>query len=202
VPAPGLVVAVDIGTTGVKAAVVDAAAVSHAAAEREYPTASPRPGWAVQDPDLVAGLSTAAVREALAKAVAAGKPVAGVAFSGSMHSLLALADGTPLTPSVTWADGRAGTQAERLRASGEWLALHRRTGTLVHPMSPLVKLLWFREQAPDVWQRAAHWVGIKDYVLFRLTGLPIRRAARRRWPSRAAPCSRTSRHSRSEEAGS
>jgi gluconokinase len=172
VPAPGLVAAVDIGTTGVKAAAVDAAAASHAAAEREYPTASPRPGWAVQDPDVVAGCSAAAVGEALAKVGAAGKPVAGVAFSGAMHSLLALAaDGTPLTPSVTWADGRAGAQAERLRVSGEWLALHRRTGTPVHPMSPLVKLLWFREQAPDVWQRAAHWVGIKDYVLFRLTGL-------------------------------
>jgi sugar (pentulose or hexulose) kinase len=38
-------------------------------------------------------------------------------------------------------------------------------------MSPLVKLLWFREHAPDVWRRAAHWVGIKDYVLFRLTGV-------------------------------
>ena len=169
-PAPGLVAAVDIGITGVKAAAVDAAAVSHAAAAREYPTLSPRPGWAVQDPDVVAGLSAAAVREALAKAVAAGKPVAGVAFSGAMHCLLALAaDGTPLTPAVTWADGRAGAQAERQRASGEWLALHRRTGTAVHPMSPLVKLLWFREQAPDVWQRAAYWVGIKDYLLFRLT---------------------------------
>jgi sugar (pentulose or hexulose) kinase len=36
---------------------------------------------------------------------------------------------------------------------------------------PLVKLLWFREQQPDVWQRAAHWVGIKEYVLYRLAGL-------------------------------
>ncbi|MFL6272677.1 MAG: gluconokinase [Actinomycetes bacterium] len=171
-PAPGLVVAVDIGTTGVKAAAVDAAGVSHGAADREYPTASPRPGWAVQDPDVVAGCSAAAVGEALAEAGAAGKPVAGVAFSGAMHSLLALAaDGTPLTPSVTWADGRAAAQAQALRDSGEWLALHRRTGTPVHPMSPLVKLLWFREHAPDVWRRAAHWVGIKDYVLFRLTGV-------------------------------
>jgi gluconokinase len=172
VPDPGLVVAVDIGTTGVKAAAVDAAAVSHAAAEREYPTDSPRPGWAVQDPDVVAGYSAAAVGEVMAKVGAAGQPVAGVAFSGAMHSLLALAaDGTPLTPSVTWADGRAAAQAERLRGGDKWLALHRRTGTPVHPMSPLVKLLWFREHAPYVWRRAAHWIGIKEYVLFRLTGL-------------------------------
>jgi gluconokinase len=172
VPDSGLVVAVDIGTTGVKAAAGDAAGVGHGAADREYPTASPRPGWAVQDPDVVAGYSAAAVGEVMAKLRAAGKPVAGVAFSGAMHSLLALAaDGTPLTPSVTWADGRAVAQALALRHSGEWLALHRRTGTPVHPMSPLVKLLWFRKHAPDVWRRAAQWLGIKDYVLFRLTGV-------------------------------
>jgi gluconokinase len=171
-PDPGLVVAIDIGTTGVKAAAVDAAAVSHAAAAREYPTQSPRPGWAVQDPDVVVGMSAAAVAEVMAKVRAAGRRVAGVAFSGAMHSLIALgADGSPLTPSVIWADGRASAQARRLRDSGEWLALHRRTGTPVHPMSPLVKLLWFREESPDVWHRAAHWVGIKEYVLFRLTGL-------------------------------
>jgi gluconokinase len=172
VPDPGLVVGVDIGTTGVKAAAVDTAAVSHGSAEREYPTQSPFPGWSVQDPEVVAAATAAVVREVTAKADAAGRPVVGVAFSSAMHSLIALApDGSPLTPSVTWADGRAAAQARRLRETGEWLALHRRTGTPVHPMSPLVKLLWFREQLPEVWHRAAHWVGIKEYVLFRLAGL-------------------------------
>ena len=173
-PDPGLVVGVDIGTTGVKAAAVDDAAVSHGGAEREYPTESPFPGWSVQDPDVVAAAAAAVVREVTARAGAAGRPIVGVAFSGAMHSLIALApDGSPLTPSVTWADSRAAPQARRLRDSGEWLALHRRTGTPVHPMSPLVKLLWFREQQPEVWQQAAHWVGIKEYVLHRLTGLLV-----------------------------
>jgi gluconokinase len=169
---PGLVVGVDIGTTGVKAAAVDAAAVSHFGAEREYPTESPVPGWSVQDPDIVVAATAAVVREVTGRAGSAGRPIAGVAFSGAMHSLIALAsDGSPLTPSVTWADSRAAAQARQLRDSGEWLALHRRTGTPVHPMSPLVKLLWFREQQPEVWHRAAHWVGIKDYVLSWLAGL-------------------------------
>ena len=72
---------------------------------------------------------------------------------------------------MIWADERALPQARRLRESGEWLALHRRTGTPVHPMSPLVKLLWFREHEPEIWRNAAHWVGIKEYVLSRLTGV-------------------------------
>src|SRR4029079_8045816 len=52
-----------------------------------------------------------------------------------------------------------------------WIALHRRTGTPVHPMSPLVKLLWFREERPELWDRVAHWVGVKEYVLQRLAGV-------------------------------
>src|SRR5690606_25483597 len=47
---------------------------------------------------------------------------------------------------------------------------YARTGTPIHPMSPLVKLLWFREEAPDVWNRARQFVGIKEYVLLRLFG--------------------------------
>ena len=50
------------------------------------------------------------------------------------------------------------------------LALHRRTGTPMHPMSPLPKLLWFAEQEPKLFERVAHWVGIKDWVLLRLCG--------------------------------
>jgi gluconokinase len=166
------VIGVDIGTTGVKAVALDAAAVSHGAAEREYPTESAAPGWSTQDPDVVASATAAVVREVAAKSQAADQSIAGVTFSSAMHSLIALAaDGDPITPSVTWADGRAAAQAARLRRSGDWLALHRRTGTPIHPMSPLVKLLWYREERPETWRQAAHWVGIKEYVLSRLTGV-------------------------------
>ncbi|SFK70447.1 gluconokinase [Geodermatophilus ruber] len=171
-PEPGLVLGIDIGTTGVKVEAVDVAATSHCGAAREYPTESPHPHWSEQDPDVVAAATADAVREVAAGVGAAGRPIAGVAFSSAMHSLIGLAaDGTRLTPLVTWADGRAAVQARRLRESVDWLALHRRTGTPVHPMSPLVKLLWFRENRPDVWRRAAHWLGIKEYLLYRLTGL-------------------------------
>ncbi|HKE97944.1 MAG TPA: gluconokinase [Actinomycetes bacterium] len=169
--AADLVIGVDIGTSGVRAVALDAAAVSHGAAEREYPTRSPAPGRAEQDPDEVATATAAVVAEIAARVGATGRPVAGVTLSSAMHGLMALdSRGRPLTPLLTWADGRAAAQAERLRASGDQLALHRRTGMPVHPSSPLVKLLWFREEQPGTWRRAAHWIGIKEYVLGRLTG--------------------------------
>jgi len=169
---PGLVIAVDIGTTGVKVEAVDTAAVSFCGTQREYPTETSQPGWAEQDPDQVAAAVQEAVREVASGIAASGLTVAGVSFSAAMHDLIGLdADGKPLTPMLTWADGRAAAQARRLRASDDWLALHRRTGTPVHPMSPLVKLLWFREERPELWGRVAHWVGVKEYVLQRLAGV-------------------------------
>jgi gluconokinase len=86
-----------------------------------------------------------------------------------MHSLIGLdPDGRPLTPSITWADSRASMQAERIRGSAGGLALHRRTGTPIHPMAPLSKLVWFRELEPKLCEQVGHWVGIKEYVLLRM----------------------------------
>src|SRR5690606_10215993 len=57
-----------------------------------------------------------------------------------------------------------------LRASGEALELHDLTGTPVHPMTPLTKLMWFHRHDPATADRVRWWVGLKDYVLWRLTG--------------------------------
>jgi gluconokinase len=88
-----------------------------------------------------------------------------------MHSLMALDnDGRPLTPSLTYADNRASGQAQRIRDELDGLAIHRRTGTPIHPMSPLTKLLWFREEDPETFESAARWVSAKEYVFSRLFG--------------------------------
>jgi gluconokinase len=165
------VLAVDVGTTSTKAVLFDVSGAVVARAVHEYPLAAPRPGWAVQDPDLIAAAALDAVAAVAADARARQVTVAGLAVSTAMHSLLALdARRRPLTPSVTWADGRAAEQARRLRESPAGRRLGHRSGTPLHPMSPLAKLIWFREEQPGTFAAAAHWVGIKEYVLARLCG--------------------------------
>jgi gluconokinase len=160
----GVVIGVDMGTTSTKSVAYDHTGTVLASHSVGYPLNDPHPGYAEQDPDAI----HAAVLETVRR-VAAGREVTGLSFSTAMHSVIGLdADGTPLTPSVTWADSRASGQAERLRSSPGGLALHRRTGTPVHPMAPLVKLMWFHEQEPKLCERVAYWVGIKEYVLLRL----------------------------------
>jgi gluconokinase len=163
------VLGIDIGTTSTKAVLVGTDAVVRASGQAGYPLDAPRPGWAEQDAWAVLDAVVGAVREAVADRPA--DEVAGLAFSSAMHSLLGL-DGTrePVTPVITWADGRAAAQADRLRADPLGHALHRRTGTPVHPMSPLVKLPWLLQHDADGVAGVRCWAGIKEYVLAQLTG--------------------------------
>jgi gluconokinase len=166
-----VVLGVDIGTTATKVVAVDGTGAALAAARAGYPLEEPRPGEAVQRPEAILAAVTRTVTEAVAEVRRGGRGVAALCLGSAMHSLLALdGAGRPLTPSITWADERAAAEAERLRATPEGRALQRRTGTPVHPMSPLVKLLWFQAHAPQVTAAARHWMGIKEYVVTRLTG--------------------------------
>jgi gluconokinase len=169
VSATPAIIGIDIGTTSAKAGAFDADGAETGATEVAYPLLEPEPGWAVQEPGVVVEAVVAAARGAIAAARDAGLAVAGLSFSTALHSLVALDAGdAPITDILTWADQRAAAQAERLRA--ERPHLHGATGTPLHPMSPLTKLVWFREEAPEVFARAARWVGVKELVVHRLTG--------------------------------
>ena len=163
------VLGVDVGTTSAKAVVFDAHGRELGGAEQGYRLAEPAPGRAELDPGEVLDATLGVIREAAEAARAGGATVAGLSVSTAMHALLALGDGDrPLTRLVTWADTRAAAEAERLRA--EHPELHDRTGTPLHPMSPLPKLLWFAAREPEVFAAARRWVGVKELVLEALTG--------------------------------
>ena len=164
-----VVIGVDLGTTNTKAVAFRTDGTLEASHSVGYPLNEPHPGHAVQDPLLILAAVLESVRDVVSQVGA--HRVAGLSFSSAMHSLIGLSPaGDPLTDVVTWADTRSRVQAERLRASTGGLALHRRTGTPVHPMSPLPKLVWFREQEPKLCETVGFWVGIKEFVLLRLCG--------------------------------
>jgi gluconokinase len=164
-----VVLGVDIGTTSAKAVAFDADARELGRGEAGYPLLEPEHGQAVQDPAVVVDATLAAIRAATTAAREQGAQIAALSFSGAMHSLVGLdAQGRALTPLVTWGDMRATEQAERLRA--EHPELHDRTGTPLHPMSPLLKLVWFAEHEPETFSAVRRWAGIKELVVARLTG--------------------------------
>ncbi len=128
----------------------------------------PEPGYAEQDPDTIFR-DTSRVLERLVSGI--GVRPEGIAFSSAMHSLMALDDaGRPASPLMIWADNRSGQLADELRNSEEGRQQYRRTGIPIHAMTPACKLLWVLKEKPPGYSRASKYAGIKDYVIFRLTG--------------------------------
>ncbi|MGC4747363.1 gluconokinase [Micromonospora sp. DT201] len=164
-----VILGVNVGPTAVRAAAFALDGTVRHVATRTYPLLQPVPGWRVQDPDVL----VAATLEAIAACVAdtAGPEVVALALSSARYGLIGLdAAMTPMTPMLTRLDSRSSEAARDLRISGQSRELHRLTGTPVHPMSPLCKLMWFAHHEPYLCTTARWWIGLKDYVLYRLTG--------------------------------
>ena len=87
-----------------------------------------------------------------------------ISFSAAMHSLIAIdRNGVPLTKCITWADSRAVKWAEHIKQTyGQ--QIYMRTGTPIHPMSPLAKITWLRHEKQDIFNATDKFIGIKEYV--------------------------------------
>ena len=163
-----LVIGLDLGTTTCKALAVRPDGSVSASASNAYNIRSHLPGWAEQDPQAVWQTAVDTL-SAVASRLAA--PPSALSLSGAMHSLLPVTeDGTPLAAAMTWADTRAKAQARLLRGRTGSHGPYARTGCPLQPIYNPARLLWFRENNPEVFGRAAYFVSLKDWVLFRLTG--------------------------------
>jgi xylulokinase len=165
-------IGLDVGTTGCKAVVFDEDGALLASASREYPVDLPRPTWAEQDIDAVWELALTSMREAVATAgvrevAAIGLSVHGEAVTPVDASL------RPLRPTILGMDTRTAAQNEWLRERFGAQALFERTGMPIHTINTLPKLLWIREHEPDVWAAADRFLLVEDFLIARMTGLPV-----------------------------
>ena len=166
-----VLVGLDAGTTSTKAVTVGAEARVRDMASVGYPLLVPQRGWAELDARTLVDAAVSALVEVVAAARERGDTVVGLSLSAAMHGLVPMAeDGTPLGPLATWADGRARAQATALVADGRATGLHARTGTPVHPMSPMVKLAWWSEHDPDLMASTPRWGGVKELLVAALCG--------------------------------
>jgi gluconokinase len=166
-----VLVGLDAGTTATKAVTAGPDSVVRDVVSVGYPLLVPSPGWAELDPRRLMRAAVEALTDVVRAAQDRGDRVVGLSLSAAMHGLVPLTkDGTPLGPLATWADSRASAQAAALRADGRAQGLHARTGTPVHPMSPIVKLAWWAEQDPELMRSTARWGGVKELLVSALCG--------------------------------
>lgn len=168
-----MIVGVDIGTSGTKAVAFCTSGRVLADEQVGYPLLNPQPGWFEQDPKVLFDAVVKAIAMAVGEVRRNGMVIQRltVGFSSAMHGLIAMdKDDQLLTNCLIWADTRSESFAAKLKNSSEGLDIYLKTGTPIHPMSPLCKLCWLRANLPEIFKEAHKFISIKEYVFQRLFG--------------------------------
>ena len=169
-PGSDVLVALDIGTSGARAVAFDLDGVRQLEVRRGYPTGSPRPGWAEQDPRRWRSAGLAALGE-LVVHLGSRRRVLAIGLTGQCPSVVLLdAAHRPLTPGMIYRDNRATAEAAWLRDTFGAEALHRRTGHLPAAFHIAPKLRWLQRHAPEAWQRGALVLQPRDWLALTVTG--------------------------------
>jgi sugar (pentulose or hexulose) kinase len=158
---------VDIGTTHVKACAYDETGRFLGAAHRGTPTRRLRGGGAEYDAHAV---EHAAFEVIWQVAERFGPPRAIGVASMAESGFLVDESGEPLVPAVAWFDGRTAPQAVRWKERLDPIELFSRTGLHLAPRCSACKLEWHRENTPEAWSKAGGWLGMAEYLVFRMTG--------------------------------
>jgi len=174
---------IDISTTGNKALLIAADPTADVARPRaagmvvgtavsENPISAPKPLWSEQDPeDWWTGIQTA-IRQVLSETGIRGDEVIGVGLTGQMHGLVLLdKEGKVLRPSILWNDQRTGLQCEWITETVGFDSLLNWTGSPALPGFTAPKVIWVRDNEPEIYARAAQILLPKDYVRYKMTGV-------------------------------
>ncbi len=160
---------IDIGTSGVKAIVLDEGGALLGQGTASLSVSRPHDLWSEQDPDAWWAATNAAV---LAIDPALRAAVRGVGLAGQMHGATLLgADHRPLRPAILWNDGRSFTECAELQAAVP--DLRAITGNLAMPGFTAPKLLWVAKHEPAVFDQVRLVLLPKDYVRLQMTGLAM-----------------------------
>ncbi len=166
------VMGIDVGTTGTRAIIVrpDGHVVGAATGDHQ-PMLMLKPGWAEQEPVDWWEATIKAVRTALEAAGLKGEDIAAIGLSGQMHGVVLLdKTNAVLRPSLIWCDQRSQAQCDWItrKVGAERLIQLVSNPALTGFSAP--KMLWVRDNEPQIFERAVHFLLPKDYVRLRLTG--------------------------------
>lgn len=168
-----LVLAIDVGTSSVRAFVYDAQGdmVEGWGARRRYAVHTTQDGGVEIAVEALLDLVTDCISEALSAARAGAHRIVGVGCDTFWHSLMGVTgDHQAATPLYTWADTRSASAADALRRELDAAAVHQRTGAVLHSSYPPAKLKWLQTTQPKLFQSVRYWMSFGEYLHLRLFG--------------------------------
>lgn len=166
------VITIELGTNAVRVFAFSLSGELLASMKGSYPTFHIRPDYSEQDPEQIFITMLYVLKNLLNEKIHPQKiKVRCICFSASMHSVLAIDEnGVPLDNAITWSDNRGKKVAAALNASPACKKIYTATGTPIHPMSPLIKIAWIKENDKEKFKKSAKFLSIKSYIIQQLTG--------------------------------
>jgi xylulokinase len=167
-----LVLTLDVGTTALKGALFDLDGQMLAVRAREYALEYPGPDQVELDPEIYWEAAQAVIGEILIETSVAPERIRAVGITSQGETLIVLdQQGRPLRKAIVWLDNRAKAEAELIRAAFGRDKVYRVTGQQdIAPAWPASKILWIRRNEPEVFNKAAKFLMLEDYLVYRLTG--------------------------------
>ena len=162
---------IDIGTSACKVAVFDREGTVAAAASKDYPVYYPKEGWAEQNPVEWWEAVCKAIHKALEKGNIQAKDIAGVGIDGQSWSAIAIdKNGEVLANTPIWMDTRAQSICDRLNEEIGADAIFKVAGNSLQPSYTTAKILWYKENMPEIYGKIYKILQSNSYIAFCLTG--------------------------------
>lgn len=166
-----MLIAHDLGTTGDKASLHRDDGRLIASVTVPYPAHFAAGGVAEQNPDDWWDAVVRATRELLRESETDSSAITGLVVSGQMMGAVLLdGDGMPVRPAIIWADTRSGAQQRELERELGAEHAYRLLGHRLNPTYSVEKVMWVRDNEPEIWSRVRRFGVAKDYIVLRLTG--------------------------------
>ena len=162
---------IDTSTTSSKALLIDEKGEVIAVASSPHTLQTPKPLWSEQDPREWWEAASASIKSVFEKAGVGGEGVGAVGLTGQMHGLVLLDEaGNVLRPAILWNDQRTQSQCDEIHQIIGKEKFIQITGNVALTGFTAPKILWVKENEPDVFAKVRHVLLPKDYVRFKLTG--------------------------------
>ena len=163
-------IGLDTSTTATKALLMDANGLVVGIGRSEYDYDVPRPQWTEQSPHLWWRATAEAINAALTTSGVDGGEVGAIGLTGQMHGLVLLDEaGEVLRPAILWNDQRTQAEGDEIRERVGSRRLIEITGNDALTGFTAPKILWVRNNEPEIYANVAHIVLPKDYIRYRLT---------------------------------
>ena len=166
------IITIEIGTGAIRVTAFEMNGDLIGSSKGSYPTFHERPDFSEQDPEQIFITMLYILKNFLNEKIhSKNYQVVSICFNSAMHSVLPIdKNGVPLGNAIVWSDNRAKKQADELKSSDLGKSLYKATGTPIHAMSPLNKILWIQDKDKDRFTATKKFLSIKTYIIQQLTG--------------------------------